>query len=191
MPRGSPHGPGTPTSTMAPDAGEREHGDGDKGGAHAEAVVPPAPPLPPVQFWLPGFPAYKMHLARSGRTGASAADHSEEGDHDRRQRRRRRDGQASSALSASSASRLLPQPRQPPPPPPVFLALGARRVCVPYPPAFQDIDLRVVRPLSAREKLAMRDAVSVLVWLGARVVAAEAGGLGVRGEMWSLSYVGF
>ena len=171
--------------------GEREHGDGDKGGAHAEAVVPPAPPLPPVQFWLPGFPAYKMDLARSGRAGASAADHSEEGDQDHRQRRRRRDSQASSASSASSASRLLPQPRQPPPPPPVFLALGARRACVPYTPAFQGIDLRVVRPLSAREKLAMRDAVSVLVRLGARVVGAEAGGLGVRGEMWSLSYVGF
>ena len=73
----------------------------------------------------------------------------------------------------------------------VFLALGARRACVPYTPAFQGIDLRVVQPLSAREKLAMRDAVSVLVWLGARIVAAEAGGLGVRGEMWSLSYVGF
>ncbi|KAI0286465.1 hypothetical protein BC826DRAFT_1048442 [Russula brevipes] len=53
------------------------------------------------------------------------------------------------------------------------------------------IDLRVVRPLSAREKLAVRDAVSVLVRLGARVVGAEAGGLGVRGEMWSLSYVVF
>jgi len=76
-------------------------------------------------------------------------------------------------------------------PPPVFLALGARRACVPYTPAFQGIDLRVVRPLSAREKLAMRDAVGVLVRLGAKVVGAEAGGLGVRGEMWSLSYVGF
>jgi len=79
----------------------------------------------------------------------------------------------------------------PPPPPPVFLALGARRACVPYTPAFQGIDIRVVRPLSAREKLAMRDAVCVLVRLGAKVVGAEAGGLGVRGEMWSLSYVGF
>jgi hypothetical protein len=77
------------------------------------------------------------------------------------------------------------------PPPPVFLALGARRACVPYTPAFQGIDIRVVRPLGAREKLAMRDAVSVLVRLGAKVVGAEAGGLGVRGEMWSLSYVGF
>jgi len=37
----------------------------------------------------------------------------------------------------------------------------------------------------------MRDAVCVLVRLGAKVVGAEAGGLGVRGEMWSLSYVGF
>jgi len=63
--------------------------------------------------------------------------------------------------------------------------------CAPYTPAFQGIDLRVVRPLSAREKLAMRDAVGVLVRLGARVIGAEAGGLGVRGEMWSLSYVGF
>ncbi|KAH9995293.1 hypothetical protein BJV77DRAFT_1066374 [Russula vinacea] len=76
-------------------------------------------------------------------------------------------------------------------PPPVFLALGARRACVPYTSAFQGIDIRVVRPLSAREKLAMRDAVCVLVRLGAKVVGAEAGGLGVRGEMWSLSYVGF
>ncbi|KAI0286458.1 hypothetical protein BC826DRAFT_1048400 [Russula brevipes] len=58
-------------------------------------------------------------------------------------------------------------------------------------PAFQGTDLRVVRPLSARERLAVRDAVSVVVPLGAMVVGAEAGGLGVRGEMWSLSYVGF
>ena len=62
------------------------------------------------------------------------------------------------------------------PPPPVFLALGARRACVPYTPAFQGIDIRVVRPLSAREKLAMCDAVSLLVRLGAKVVGAEAGG---------------
>ena len=45
MPRGSPHDPRTPT-TVAPDAGEREREDGDKGGAHAGAVVPPAPPPP-------------------------------------------------------------------------------------------------------------------------------------------------
>jgi len=48
-----------------------------------------------------------------------------------------------------------------------------------------------MRPLGAREKLAMCDGVSVLVSLGAKVVGAEAGGLGVIGEMWSLSYVGF
>jgi hypothetical protein len=94
-------------------------------------------------------------------------------------------------MSSSASSRLLPPPPPVVAPPPVFLALGARRACVPYTPAFQGIDLRVVRPLSAREKLAMRDAVCVLVRLGARVICAEAGGLGVRGEMWSLSYVGF
>src|SRR5258707_7558334 len=91
-----------------------------------------------------------------------------------------------------AASSHLPPP--PPPvvtPPPVFLALGTRHACVSYTPAFQGIDLRVVRPLGAREKLAMRDAVGVLVRLGAKVVRAGAGGLGVRGEMWSLSYVGF
>jgi hypothetical protein len=173
MPRGSR----ALTSTMA----SSNHGDGgDDGGAQAEAVVPPAPPLPPVQFWLPGFPAYKMNQAPSGRRGAS--EHSE----DDRRRGRHRDRRSSSSASASSTSRIPP-----PPPPPVFLALGARRACVPYTPAFQGIDIRVVRPLSAREKLAMRDSVSVLVRLGAKVVGAEAGGLGVRGEMWSLSYVGF
>ena len=172
MPRGSR----ALTSTMASsNAGEREDG-GD--GARAEAVVPPAPPLPPVQFWLPGFPAYKMSQARTD--GRSASEHSE----DDRRRGRHRDRRSSS--SASSTSRMTP-----PPPPPVFLALGARRACVPYTSAFQGIDIRVVRPLSAREKLAMRDAVCVLVRLGAKVVGAEAGGLGVRGEMWSLSYVGF
>jgi len=115
-------------------------------------VVPPAPPLLPVQFWLPGFPAYK----------ASVAGHSSRDD-DRRRRRRHRD-QASSAssatLSSSEASSHLPPPPPPPViiPPPVFPALGARRVCVPYTPVFQGIDLRVVRPLGAREKIAMRDA---------------------------------
>ena len=188
MPRGSPPKvPGALPSTMASTIpGEREHEDGgDDGGAgtQAETVVPSAPPLPPVQFWLPGFPAYKMSQARSGRSANAAKDdHSEDG----RRRGRHRDRRTSSSSSASSTSRALP-----PPPPPVFLALGARRACVPYTPAFQGIDIRVVRPLSAREKLAMRDAVSVLVRLGAKVVGAEAGGLGVRGEMWSLSYVGF
>ncbi|ETW76790.1 hypothetical protein HETIRDRAFT_430105 [Heterobasidion irregulare TC 32-1] len=74
--------------------------------------------------------------------------------------------------------------------PPVFLALGARRACIPYTPAFQGLDLRVVRPVSAREKLAVRDAVNVLMRLGAKVV-----GNGIaqksKGEMWSLSYVEF
>jgi len=185
MPRGSPY---NATMTLASDAGG-EGGGADAGAAATEeAVVPPAPPLPPVQFWLPGFPAYK----------ATVAGHSGDGD-DRRHRRRHRDRAPSSSslssvtMSSSSSSRFLPPPPPPPvvAPPPVFLALGARRACVPYTPAFQGIDLRVVRPLSAREKLAMRDAVGVLVRLGARVVGAEAGGLGVRGEMWSLSYVGF
>jgi hypothetical protein len=44
--------------------------------------------------------------------------------------------------------------------------IGARRACVPYTPAFQGIDLCVVRLLSTREKLAMRDAVGVLVRRG-------------------------
>lgn len=191
MPRGSPHNfcrnaPPTATSTMASDAGRREREDGGEGGdgnVPVEAVVPPAPPLPPVQFWLPGFPAYKMGQAHSGRD----RDHAEEGDRLHRRRHRDHPRTSSSASSAARSSHMLPPPVTPPP---VFLALGARRACVPYTPAFQGIDLRVVRPLSAREKLAMRDAVSVLVRLGARVVGAEAGGL-VRGEMWSLSYVGF
>ena len=188
MPHGTSYNvPGALTSTMASDKGEREDGGNDDRGQE-DAVVPPAPPLPPVQFWLPGFPAYKMNLGRSGKNASATTE-------DDRRRRRHRDhhhtsltsASVSSVSSASSTSGVL----QSPPPPPVFLALGARRACVPYTPAFQGIDIRVVRPLSAREKLAMRDAVSVLVRLGAKVVGAEAGGLGVRGEMWSLSYVGF
>ncbi|KAH9968394.1 hypothetical protein BJV74DRAFT_889887 [Russula compacta] len=104
MPRGPPHGPRTiPTSTMAPDAGEREHEDG-------------------VQSWLTGFPAYKMDLARSGRASTSVADYSE-GDDNRRRRHR-----ALFALSASSASCLLPQ--LPPLSPSVFLALDTREKLV-------------------------------------------------------------
>jgi len=170
MLRGAPYAKGVPTSTMASDAGD--HRDGAE---PAETVVPPASPLPPVQFWLPGYPAYKLDHARTGGGDGGTP-------------RRRGEPASPSSSTRSSAQSLLLQQR---PPPPVFLALGARRACVPYTPAFQGIDLRVVRPLSAREKLAMRDAVSVLVRLGARVVSAEAGGLGVRGEMWSLSYVGF
>jgi hypothetical protein len=190
MPHGTSHKvPGALTSTMASDQGEREDdGNGNDGPAQEDAVIPPAPPLPPVQFWLPGFPAYKMNLGRFGRSAGASTE-------DDRRRRRHRDHHhhtsststsISSVSSVSSNSHVLQ-----PPPPPVFLALGARRACVPYTPAFQGIDIRVVRPLSAREKLAMRDVVSVLVRLGAKVVGAEAGGLGVRGEMWSLSYVGF
>ena len=173
---------------MASDQDERDD-DGNDGRAQEEAVLPAAPPLPPVQFWLPGFPAYKINLERSGRSAGARSK-------DDRRRGRHRDHRDTSSASrftslssvsfASSTSGVLQSP-----PPPVFLALGARRACVPYTPAFQGIDIRVVRPLSTREKLAMRDAVSVLVRLGAKVVGAEAGGLGVRGEMWSLSYVGF
>jgi hypothetical protein len=161
-PRGTSHNvPGALTSTMASDHGEREDA-GNDGHAQEDTVVPPAPSLPPVQFWLPGFPAYKMNLGRSGRSvSASTVD-------DRRRRRHRdhhhtssTSTSVSSVSSVSSTSRVL----QPPPPPPVFLALGARRACVPYTPAFQGIDVRVVRPLSSREKLAMRDAVSVLIRL--------------------------
>ncbi|KAH9058165.1 hypothetical protein EDB87DRAFT_956070 [Lactarius vividus] len=174
MPRGPPYGQGPrpliPTSTLASDPGDHEEGVDD-----AEAVVPPAAPLPPVQFWLPGYPAYKLGNARAGGTAGAPAS----------PRRNRGEPVSPTSSTRSSAQSLLLQQR---PPPPVFLALGARRACVPYTPAFQGVDLRVVRPLSAREKLAMRDAVSVLVRLGARVVGAEAGGLGVRGEMWSLSY---
>ena len=174
-----PRGPLIPTSTLASDAGDH-HADGGADLA-AEAVMPPAPPLPPVQFWLPGYPAYKLDHVRDARAGDS-------GPASPTRRRHRGEPASPSSSTRSSAHSLLLQQR---PPPPVFLALGARRACVPYTPAFQGVDLRVVRPLSAREKLAMRDAVSVLVRLGARVVGAEAGGLGVRGEMWSLSYVGF
>jgi len=164
---------------MVSDAGDHE----DRGDP-AEAVVPPAPPLPPVQFWLPGYPAYKLDHTRAGSGGGGGGG----GGSPASRRRQRGEPASPSSSTRSSAQSLLLQQR---PPPPVFLALGARRACVPYTPAFQGVDLRVVRPLSAREKLAMRDAVSVLVRLGARVVGAEAGGLGVRGEMWSLSYVGF
>ncbi|TFY66525.1 hypothetical protein EVG20_g4564 [Dentipellis fragilis] len=85
-----------------------------------------------------------------------------------------------------------------PTPPALFLALGARRACIPYTPAFQGLDLRLVRPISARERLAIKDAVSVLESLGARAFGAgerEGGNAGderrAKGEMWSLSYVGF
>lgn len=89
-------------------------------------------------------------------------------------------------------------------PPPVFIALGARRACIPYTPAFQGLDLRVVRPVSAREKLVVRDAVEILGRLGAKVKGMGMGmGMGMdeeegqegvvsrKGEMWSLSYVGW
>ena len=186
-PRGAPYAsqgprPLIPTSTMVSDASDHHHHDG-AGADPAEAVVPPEPPLPPVQFWLPGYPAYKLDHARTGSGGDGNGDGTPASP-----RRRRGEPASPSSSTRSSAQSLLVQQR---PPPPVFLALGARRACVPYTPAFQGVDLRVVRPLSAREKLAMRDAVSVLVRLGARVIGAEAGGLGVRGEMWSLSYVGF
>ncbi|KAA1473300.1 hypothetical protein DENSPDRAFT_268179 [Dentipellis sp. KUC8613] len=85
-----------------------------------------------------------------------------------------------------------------PTPPALFLALGARRACIPYTPAFQGLDLRLVRPISARERLAIKDAVSVLESLGARAFGAgerEGGSAAderrAKGEMWSLSYVGF
>jgi len=54
MPCGETH---ATTLTIASDVGGPEDGEG---GAHAEAVVPPAPPPLPVQFWPPGFLAYKM-----------------------------------------------------------------------------------------------------------------------------------
>jgi len=174
---------------MASDAegGRERDGGGGEGGAAAAVAEEAVWYLLRLhdrrrcKFWLHGFPAYK----------ASVAGHSP-GDDDRRRKRRHRDqgSSASSAmLSSSAASSHLPPP--PPPvvaPPPVFLALGACRACVPYIPGFQgiDSDLRV-----AGEELAMRDAVGVLGRLGTRDVGAEAGELGVRGEMWSLSYVGF
>lgn len=86
-------------------------------------------------------------------------------------------------------------------PPPVFIALGARRACIPYTPAFQGLDLRVVRPVSAREKLVVRDAVEILGRLGAKVKGLgiedeggeewQEGIVSRKGEMWSLSYVGW
>ena len=84
-------------------------------------------------------------------------------------------------VSASSTARALP-----PTPPPVFLALGARCACVPYTPAFRGFDIRVVRPLSVREKPAMRDAICLLVRAGEarrRVIVAEAGGLRGMGDV--------
>ena len=115
-------------------------------------------------------------LRESGRGGSA----------DDGQRRWHRNHQVSSTSFTSSTSHLLS-----PPMPPMLLAQDARHVCIPYTPAFQGIDARVVPPLSAPEKLAMRDAVSVLVRLGVRIVGTEVGGLGVRGEMWNLSYAGF
>lgn len=98
---------------------------------------------------------------------------------------------SSSSSSHSDNDTDFPSPR--PTPSTVFLALGARRACVPYTPAFMGLDTRVVRPVSARERLALRDAGAVLVRLGARVKVGdgrerEGGGDGVG--MWSLSYVG-
>lgn len=71
----------------------------------------------------------------------------------------------------------------------VFLALGARRAYALYTTVFQGIELRVVRTLSACEKLAIRDTVGVLARLVARDIGAEAGGLGIRGEMgaWAMA----
>ncbi len=46
-------------------------------------------------------------------------------------------------------------------PPPVSLVLGVCYTCV-YTPVFQGINLRVVHPLGACEKLAMHDVVGVL-----------------------------
>jgi hypothetical protein len=87
-------------------------------------------------------------------------------------------------MSSSASHMLLP----PITPPPVFLALDARRARVPHTPAIQGIDLRVVRPFSAREKLAMRDVVDVLVCRG----EGRRGRSGwARREKRSLSYVGF
>jgi hypothetical protein len=67
-----------------------------------------------------------------------------------------------------------------PPPPPLlllllllFLALGARCAYIPYTPAFQRVD--ICRASSQCERLAMRDAISMLIRLGARVIGAEAG----------------
>jgi len=64
---------------------------------------------------------------------------------------------------SSSASHMLPPP-----------VLGARRACVPYTPAFR-------ASTCASCDRSVRDAVGVLVRLGARIVGAGASGLGVRG----------
>ncbi len=62
-----------------------------------------------------------------------------------------------------------------PPLPPVFLVLGVWCACVQYTPAFQDIDICVVQLLSACKKLAMYDAASVMIRLGAKVVGTLIG----------------
>ena len=149
MPRGSPY---NATMMMASDAGgggKGRCGCCSRGGGH---VVPPAPPLPPVQFWLPGFLSYKASVAVHSSGDDPSLMTGGLGD--------QAPYASSASLSSSAASSHLP-------PPPVSLALGARRACVSYTPVFQGIDLRVVRPLAAREKLAMRDAVDVLDRLGA------------------------
>lgn len=58
----------------------------------------------------------------------------------------------------------------------------------------------MVRPVSAREKLVVRDAVEILGRLGAKVKGmgmgmdgeeGQEGAVSRKGEMWSLSYVGW
>ncbi len=159
-----------------------------------DTVVSPAPPLPPVQFWLPGFPAYKMNLCCSGRDVSGSTE-------DDRRRRRHRDHHhtsststsVSSASSASSTSHVLQPPPPPPLTPPVFLAFCARgRACRIrlYSRASMSESCDRSAPTSARNLLCATLLVCSL-GSGSKVVGAEAGGLGMRGEMWSLSYIGF
>lgn len=145
------------------------------------------PPLPPIQFWLPTYPSFDSTSMPHRHSKSSAHKSSSRRTKDKNKSRTERPidplGNA---------------------PPPVFIALGARRACIPYTPAFQGLDLRVVRPVSAREKLVVRDAVEILGRLGAKVKGMGMGmGMGMdeeegqegvvsrKGEMWSLSYVGW
>lgn len=143
---------------------------------HGEYLSPPQP-LPPIQFWLPTYPSYDS-FPRS---------HPPHSHHNHNH---------SSTAPSSRSTNSIKDPLGAAPPP-VFLALGARRACIPYTPAFQGLDLRVVRGMGAREKLVIRDAMEVLGRLGAKVKRAGVaegegdGGAGRTGEMWSLSYVGW
>jgi hypothetical protein len=185
----------TSTPTMASDAdiGEREYGEDRR--RRPTEVVPPAPLLPPVQFWLPEYPAYNTahHHTTGGATRSEAAGTSEDCQGGRWHHHHHRDRHASSVSSLSSSGLL-------------DLCLNAstttaaaagvprtwRAMCVHNVHLCFSGNRYTCHASSQCEKIAMRDAISMLIRFGARVIGAdsEAGGLGVRWEMWSLSYIG-